>query len=118
MTHEEWLERAEKDFEAARFNHKNGFNDIAAFLYQQAVEKSLKGVLIAQGQGLERTHDCFALAQKAKAPENIRDAADRLTLFYTRYRYPDRASVEITDKKLTMLQTAAAEVLQWTKSAL
>ena len=53
MAHEEWVERAEKDFEAARFNHENGFNDIAAFLYQQAVEKSLKGVLIALGQGLE-----------------------------------------------------------------
>ena len=62
MAHEEWVERAEKDFEAARFNHENGFDDIAAFLYQQAVEKSLKGVLIAQGRGLERTRDCFALA--------------------------------------------------------
>jgi HEPN domain-containing protein len=62
MAHEEWVERAEKDFEAAQFNRENGFDDIAAFLYQQAVEKSLKGVLIAQGRGLERTHDCFALA--------------------------------------------------------
>ena len=118
MAHEEWVERAEKDFEAARFNHENGFNDIAAFLYQQAAEKSLKGVLIALGQGLERTHDCFALAQKAEAPDDVQDAADRLTLFYTRNRYPDRASVEITGRKLNLLQSAAEEVLQWTRSTL
>ena len=62
--------------------------------------------------------DCFALAQKAEAPDDVQDAADRLTLFYTRNRYPDRASVEITGRKLNLLQSAAEEVLQWTRSTL
>lgn len=68
MAHEEWVERAKKDFEAARFNHENGFNDIAAFLYQQAVEKSLKGVLIAQGQGLEGRTTALLWHKKQRLP--------------------------------------------------
>ena len=61
MAHEEWVERAEKDFEAAQFNRENGFDDIAAFLYQQAVEKSLKSLF----GGRSAACDFADLAQKA-----------------------------------------------------
>lgn len=109
---EDWFARAEKDLAAAR--HLLGeaeatFVIPAAMLLEQAVEKFLKGYLIAQGRRVKRTHDLVELLDDAvpEAPELSRfDAACiKITEYYTEQRYPPLVSSDL--KKEEVLQSLA-----------
>lgn len=113
-----WWEKAAEDFDTAEFNRKNVKFPYAAFLYQQAVEKGLKALLIKKGLGVIQTHDCFVLAKRAKAPKNIAEKADLLSAYYFRTRYPDAAPVEIEETDIEYIQSAAKEVLEWIRKQL
>lgn len=87
-----WLELAAGDLLVAR--RIVGDEELppwaAAFHAQQAAEKALKGVLVAQGIAFERIHDLEALATRLPAP--ARDAFDfdelaRLTPWAVQGRY-------------------------------
>ena len=60
----EWLSKAEKDFEEAKFLFENNrpLEHVALFLHQ-SVEEYLKGYLISSGWQLEKTHDLVRLAR-------------------------------------------------------
>lgn len=110
----EWRRRAQDDLEAARLLHDGRLSALAAFHAQQAAEKALKSVHIAQGKGLPRTHDLTRLASDVKAPANIADAAAFLTGFYLVGRYPDAAgAVEEADAQAAIER--ANEVLAWSR---
>lgn len=113
-----WLEKAKEDLNTAKFLEKNDKLNHAAFLYQQAVEKGLKAVLIKKGKGSPHTHDCFVLSKKAKAPSKIIRKADRLSPYYFRTRYPDTALVSIDKEDIESLRKAVKEVFKWIRKEL
>lgn len=110
-----WLEKAEDDLEAARYMVEGEKFSQAAFLFQQAAEKALKAVLVEEGEGLIQSHDCFLLAKKGDAPEHVRDAANALTPYYSRTRYPDANLVEIEKSEIEKVQDSAEEVIEWSQ---
>ena len=73
----------------------------AGFFLQQAVEKFLKGFLLAQGWKLARTHDLEALLNTAlrydASLEGYRAACQKITVFYMAERYPHMTDDELTD---------------------
>jgi hypothetical protein len=62
-----WLAKAEADIAGARTLLSGDQSELAAFLVQQAVEKTLKALLVAAAQDVRRTHDIDALATSARA---------------------------------------------------
>jgi HEPN domain-containing protein len=62
-----WLAKAEADIAGARTLLSGDQSELAAFLVQQAVEKTLKALLVAAAQDVRRTHDIDALATLARA---------------------------------------------------
>jgi HEPN domain-containing protein len=111
----DWFARADQDLAASRQLLKEPdttFLIPAAMLLQQAVEKYLKGFLLAQGRNLKRTHDLLDLLDEAIpfAPELSRfDAASiKITEYYTEQRYPPLVSSELTREEL-LLSLAEAE---------
>lgn len=110
-----WLAKAEEDFGNAVFNQSHGKLSVVAFLYQQAVEKALKAVLIAQGKSFPKIHDCFKLATLCHSPERVIQLSDFLTPYYFRTRYPDLEPAALTKKDIQNLKEAVEEILVWTK---
>jgi HEPN domain-containing protein len=62
-----WVAKAAADIAGARTLLASDQNELAAFLIQQAVEKTLKALLVAAAQDVRRTHDIDALATLARA---------------------------------------------------
>jgi HEPN domain-containing protein len=62
-----WFAKAAEDLMAARVLAKEDVLDPAAFHVQQALEKILKGLLVAAAQDLRKTHDLETLAVLANA---------------------------------------------------
>jgi HEPN domain-containing protein len=115
---EEWLDQAQDDLEVGQLLAREERFEHAAFLLQQAVEKALKAGLVDRGEDLVRTHDCFVLAETLEAPQGILDAADTVTPYYVRSRYPDATDLELTAEDVDPLVAAAEEVITWTRKTL
>ncbi|MBS1263949.1 MAG: hypothetical protein MAG715_01144 [Methanonatronarchaeales archaeon] len=113
-----WIKQAREDRETADFLSESGRYAHASFLYQQAVEKGLKAVLLEKEAGLPRVHDCFVLAKKAEAPHGVVQKADVLTPYYFRTRYPDTADVEIAEEDIEDIREAVKEVFRWIEKQL
>ena len=62
-----WLAKAEADILGARTLLAGGQAELAAFHVQQALEKTLKALLVAAAQDVRRIHDIDALASLAPA---------------------------------------------------
>ena len=62
-----WLARAQADIVGARTLVVAGQAELAAFHVQQALEKTLKALLVAAAQDLRRIHDVEALATLARS---------------------------------------------------
>lgn len=89
----EWFAQGDLDIQAVEIIlAQNGPLEIVAFHLQQAVEKYLKGFLLASGWSLRRIHDLEVLLQEAIARDT--DFADflpscqRITEYYIETRYP------------------------------
>jgi HEPN domain-containing protein len=88
-----WLAHGDQDLQAADILlTANGPLSIVAFLLQQAIEKYLKGYLLAQGWSLRRIHDLEILIQEAIAhdPDFMPFLAgcQQITEYYIESRYP------------------------------
>ncbi len=110
-----WLARADEDAEAARVLRDAGLAALAAFHAQQAAEKALKGVAIARGGPLERTHDLKRLAQRLNAPSAIHDHAEFLAPLYVGVRYPDTGGGASEEDAVEAIRRAE-EVLEWCRT--
>lgn len=92
---QEWLEKAEEDFEAAITlvrKRKNPTPNAVGFHCQQCIEKYLKALLISRGVVFPKTHDLLEL-HKMCTPlepsiELIGDLLDRLNPYAVEFRYP------------------------------
>ena len=65
-----WLDRAMDDIRATRVLLRDGIAMQAAFHLQQAIEKTLKALLVAARQDVRKTHDLDTLAELARAQRN------------------------------------------------
>ena len=101
----EWLLRAEKDFEEAKFlfEHHRPLEN-AAFFIHQAVEKALKGYLIGNSWELEKTHDLVKLNGDATkfdtAFTKFVPFMEGIVDYYIESRYPIGYLVEYTREEI------------------
>lgn len=90
-----WMIKAWRDLETARraAGGSPPFYDVAVYHCQQAAEKAVKGFLVHLGEPYERTHDIEVLVDLAGDFDadftQLADAADALTPYATRFRYPN-----------------------------
>ena len=90
-----WMVKAWRDLETARraATGEPPFYDIAVYHCQQAAEKAVKAFLVQHGKPYEKTHDIEVLIDLAgemdSAFSKLADAADVLTPYAIRFRYPN-----------------------------
>lgn len=90
-----WMVKAWRDLEIARraATGQPPFYDIAVYHCQQAAEKAVKAFLVHHGKPYEKTHDIEVLVDLAGEVNSgfsqLADAADALTPYATRFRYPN-----------------------------
>lgn len=90
-----WMSKAWRDLETARraVAGQPPFYDVAVYHCQQAAEKAVKAFLVRHGQPYEKTQDIEVLVDIAGEIEpgfrQWADAADALTPYATRFRYPN-----------------------------
>jgi HEPN domain-containing protein len=90
-----WMIKAWRDLETARraAAGEPPFYDVAVYHCQQAAEKAVKAFLVHHGKIHEKTHDIEVLVDLACEIEanfgRLTDAADALTPYATRFRYPN-----------------------------
>ena len=90
-----WLIKAWRDLETARraTSENPPFFDVAVYHCQQSAEKAVKAFLVHHGKPYEKTHDIEVLADLAREIDSsfskLTDAADALTPYATRFRYPN-----------------------------
>ncbi len=113
---EVWLVKAWRDLETARraVNGEPPFHDVAVYHCQQAAEKAVKAFLVHYGQPLQKTHDLEILVDAAGRFDSsfsaLADAADVLTPYATRFRYPNATFA------IEPLPEESAEALQLAQS--
>ena len=92
-----WMIKAWRDLQTARRVAAGDppFYDVAVYHCQQAAEKAVKAFLVHHGRLYEKTHDIEVLVDLACEIEpqlsQLADAADALTPYATRFRYPNAA---------------------------
>ena len=102
---EEWLLRANKDLEEAKFlfEHNRPLEDSAYFVHK-AIEKYLKAFLIFNGWELEKIHDLVKLTKEAvkfdKSFKKFIPIVEKITDFYIESRYPVGYEVEYTKEEI------------------
>jgi HEPN domain-containing protein len=88
----DWYDQGKRDMEKARLDAKNSFYEWACFTCQQAAEKVIKALgmkigLTLWGHSLNEMINL--LSEKLTIPEEIKDKAKLLDLFYIPPRYPN-----------------------------
>jgi HEPN domain-containing protein len=90
-----WMIKAWRDLETARraATGEPPFYDVAVYHCQQAAEKAVKAFLVHHEKSYEKTHDIEVLVDLACEVDSnfskLADAADALTPYATRFRYPN-----------------------------
>ncbi len=89
---DDWFRIAEKDLGRVARRLAEGDVDDAAFRLQQAIEKYLKGFLLAKGWRLQRIHDVEALLSESvrfdPLLERYRALCQQVAGYYVVERYP------------------------------
>lgn len=118
-TPQDWLRFAQSDLALARGTPgEEVLPESLCFHAQQAVEKALKGVLLARGVDFPYTHDISRLIALIKAsgiafPHSLADAAI-LTVYAVTGRYPGNWDVVEEDDVQSALDLAVG-VLTWAR---
>lgn len=90
--------------------------DGAGFNIQQAIEKYLKGYLLAQGWELRRIHDLETLLNEAilydPSFEEFRPECQKITQFYMEERYPFTVESELTEEEITESMAVAERMIE------
>lgn len=125
QTSKEWFDRAQHDWDTANFilAMRPVPVEIVCYHCQQAVEKSLKGYLVAHGvEPVPRIHDLTQLCQMCQEKNpgfaGAMEACGYLTVFATQTRYPssiDPSEVEM-NRALSYAKDALALICQLTQN--
>ena len=117
---EDWLRHARSDLALAQQRQVPEVLLAAlCFHAQQAVEKSLKAVLVQRGVAFPYTHDLARIITLVKSgglpwPEEL-DAAAALTVYAAGSRYPGPGG-EMTDEEYNQAVALAKDVLDWVEN--
>lgn len=108
----EWINRAISDLKYAYAGEKEtGQHHITCYLCHQAVEKTLKGLLVLEGETPKKTHHLGLLVSEIAKhyPDfsDLKQSIRRLDKYYIPARYPDDMTMEFTsDDAKSALETA------------
>lgn len=94
IDHYNWFEKAAKDLAAAKeHSHSGSAYEVPAFYCHQAVEKALKGYILATGGELIPGHDLPFIARNAEKslPElgELKEGLALVNQYYLEMTYPD-----------------------------
>ncbi|MEA3399671.1 MAG: HEPN domain-containing protein [Armatimonadota bacterium] len=116
-----WLQIAERDLSAAEDLLATGHYEHVAHECQQAIEKTIKALLVEQtGRLPPRIHDLSRLAELAELDldeERAQLFAD-LTELYVEVRYPTTEVTSLSEEEARGLLEATGEVREWLLSLL
>lgn len=117
---DEWLSHAESDLKLARLASRDEsiHREQVCFHTQQAAEKALKAVLLADGISFPLTHDIEVLLQIAEEnglsiPEVVREAG-MLTPYAVETRYPGHWG-DITGTDVDVALDIAERMMRWAR---
>jgi HEPN domain-containing protein len=112
---QEWLAKADEDFEFARINlsEQMPFPAQICFHFQQSCEKYLKAYIIANELGFRKTHDLPLLLTQCATVDprfvSFAEDCEFLATFYVETRYPVHWPVTFSlDQALKAYQSAKA----------
>lgn len=123
---ESWMRQAEHDLESAQGNFGLGSFDTCVVLCQQAVEKALKALHIAQhGELAPKTHSLKELAELTSMSDDLDRAVFKLGRDYFELHYPDdagrapfeRCTREHAEAALSAAEGALAVIVKQTEQA-
>ena len=118
----EWLQFARDDLRMAGYALSDDppMPSQACFHAQQAVEKALKGLLLAHGLAAPHTHNLLLLVDSlviaVAGVERFAEAAAVLTRFAVSARYPDAANESLDDARWAVGQSN--EIVAWSLAVL
>ncbi|MFB6208536.1 MAG: HEPN domain-containing protein [Candidatus Nanohaloarchaea archaeon] len=112
----EWLERAESDFDDATYNLDDDRYAPGLFFLQQAAEKALKAVVVGSGEEPSYTHNLLRLAEEAGLPDEKTNYFAELNNLYTGVRYPGKEFGDV--ENIGDMRKSVREVLEWTRKQL
>ncbi len=111
----DWFNKGDLEIRRTQILLENNDPDGAAFHLQQAMEKYLKGYLIAKGWKLKRIHDLEDLLDYAldydKEFENFRDLCQEVTEYYIEERYPLLISSGLNEGEVRLRVEKAKEFM-------
>lgn len=120
---QEWLRKADEDLGfAASIIEDSPFYAQICFHFQQAAEKYLKAIIVADDLEFQKIHDLVMLLKSClgRRPELIRLMPDckLLNRFYIDTRYPVHWPTDYTKDKAILAQKAAEAIRDTVKACL
>jgi HEPN domain-containing protein len=116
----DWFHIGERDLDRAKRLLADDDYPGAAFNLQQAVEKHLKGYLLARGWKLRRVHDIEVLLNEAARLDasfgEFREHGRKMTQYYFEDRYPYIVASELTRDEIEASLAVAERIVGKTKS--
>lgn len=116
-----WFKKGSHDLEdARRLLDGDGYTDTICFLCQQAVEKYLKGYLVAKNINPRPLHQLEELAKDCvRFEKRFLDFLDEyrvMTRYYIETRYPPLVPIEYTKEEAEKAVRTAEEIIKFVKN--
>jgi len=116
-----WLEFADNDLQSAKVLLGSKAHENAIWHCHQAVEKTIKAIVIEKGIRLRKTHDLIGLVNDAKIDlsKSLSEFIDDLNPYYNPIRYPDAAlesKLSYNRQTTQIIFQKSKEVIQWLKT--
>ena len=111
-----WWKLAEKDLDAAQYNHEGKKYYVAVFLCEQAVEKALKALWLKEKNAeIPKVHDLLFFFKELNIPEKFRTTCEDLTGSYIGTRYPTEIDLRFSKEDVAVLLNITKEIIKWVK---
>lgn len=119
---ENWWKQAKRDIESAENSLRSKDYYVVVFLCQQAVEKSLKALLLHTKRKFFRSHSLIYLGKSVSIPSTFYSFLRELTPQYVITRYPNATEEipsELYDEEIASdILKKSKEVLAWIEKQL
>jgi HEPN domain-containing protein len=122
----DWYEQGKRDLERGRLDVTHRFYEWACFTSQQSAEKVIKGLAMKLGLtiwGHSLTEILRILSERIEVPEQLKDEAKLLDLYYIPPRYPNgfpsgKPADYFTEKQAREAIDAADHIIRFCESHL